>query len=267
VASRVGAAAALAAAGSLGAVLGAHCGPMMSAFAPVRARLHPTMSGIGNADHVALTFDESTDPEGTPCLADALTAEGVRATFFLRGDRLARHRWLGRLLSGGGHEVALHGWTHVPMAPGAAARQALARAATLVEEVTGTAPRWYRPAYGLLTGPAMRACRVVGLTPVLWSVRGLDRLDPDRLLRSLAAQLRGGATLALRPRGGWRPYLLALPGLLALCAERGLRVGPLAEHGLPGGDLDEDPGHLVVRIVHNGTTRSRAVAGVDGPAA
>jgi peptidoglycan/xylan/chitin deacetylase (PgdA/CDA1 family) len=161
----------------------------------------------------------------------------------------------------------VHGWSYLPVAPGVAARRSVERAAALVEEVTGTHPRWYRPPYGLLTGPALQACRAVGLTPVLWSVRGLDRfaIDPDRIARALVARLRGGATLALHPRAGWRACLRALPGLLALCGERGLRVGSLAEHGLGGAPTA--PGRLVVRIVHSGATRSRATAGVDGPSA
>jgi len=264
----MGTAAVLVAAGTVGVALGVHCAPMLAALPGVRSRLHPGLFGIGAADHVALTFDDGTDPESTPQLADALTARGVGATFFVRGDRLARHRWLGRLLAGGGHEVAVHGWAPWPL--GDHACQGVARAASLVHEVTGAPPRWYRPPYGLLTGSALRACRVVGLTPVLWSVRGLERCvraESDRVGRGLAAHLRGGVTLAMHCRRSWRESLRALPAVLALCRDRGLRVGPLAEHGLPGepGPVDEPP--LAMRIVHNGASRGRVVTGVEGPQA
>jgi hypothetical protein len=49
----------------------------------------------------------------------------------------------------------------------------------------------------------------------------------------------GGATLLLHDSGPaktpmtWTSALGALPEVLALCADRGLRVGPLGEHGVP----------------------------------
>jgi hypothetical protein len=59
------------------------------------------------------------------------------------------------------------------------------------------------------------------------------------VLETLRSGLRPGATVLLHDAdtasapGSWRRALSALPYLLDDCFERGLRVGPLREHGVP----------------------------------
>ncbi len=40
---------------------------------------------------LALTFDDGPDPRGTPAVLDALEAAGVKATFFVLGERVEQH--------------------------------------------------------------------------------------------------------------------------------------------------------------------------------
>ncbi len=176
---------------------------------------------IGDAGHVALTFDGGPDPVATPYFLDALAAADVRATFFVVGERLSRHRWLGRLLASAGHEIAVHGWRHAPLVPGRAARRGLQRTVNLVAEVTGSVPRWFRPPFGVALPGCLRLAEEAGLEPVLCTVWGH---------RPRARLLRGGTTVLLPDRT--RAALALVPRIIALCHRRGLRVGPLAEHGL-----------------------------------
>jgi hypothetical protein len=59
--------------------------------------------------------------------------------------------------------------------------------------------------------------------------------------RTVLADLRGGGTILLHDSdvtsvpGSWRATLGAVPKLVEACHERGLRVGPLAEHGVRTG--------------------------------
>jgi peptidoglycan/xylan/chitin deacetylase (PgdA/CDA1 family) len=198
---------------------------------------------LGDAGHVALTFNDGPDPVSTPLFLDALATAGVRATFFVVGQRLARHRWLGRLIMAAGHEIAVHGWTHVPAAPGAGTRLALIRTTDLIADVTGVPPRWYRPPYGLLAPGGLGLMRDLGLQTVLWTAWGRDwgvNTSPGAIARRVGTGLRGGATVLLHDRSpvesAWRSGLAALPRVLAACHRRGLAVGPLGEHGsLPAG--------------------------------
>ncbi|MFG2589627.1 polysaccharide deacetylase family protein [Streptomyces sp. NPDC048438] len=246
-------------AGALAAAAVWHVGPAATWLPPVRRIFCPALDGRGRADHVALTFDDGPDPASTPYFMRVLAKHEVRATFFLVGASLQRYPALGRALVAGGHEVAVHGWQHdrpwFP-APLRDVRE-VARAADSVRRICGTAPQWYRPPYGILTGGRLTAARRAGLQPVLWSTWGRDwteSADARSVKASVLRDLTGGGTVLLHDAdgwsapGAWRATLGALPGLLAECRRLGLRVGPLGEHGI--GQVDALPTrrrHLLFR--------------------
>lgn len=76
---------------------------------------------------------------------------------------------------------------------------------------------------------------------MLWTCWGEDwraRVTPDSVHRTVTAGLDGGGTILLHDSdytsapGSWRTTLGALPRLLDTCEQRGLRVGPLRDHGM-----------------------------------
>nr|WP_233473131.1 polysaccharide deacetylase family protein [Longispora fulva] len=223
----------------------AHAVPALTSVAPLRRVLLPDLAGIGDPRHVALTFDDGPDPASTPAFLAALDTAGVRATFFLLGRMLHRAPALGRELAAAGHEIALHGWGHrCLLARGPAGTyDDLARGRDLIADVTGRPPRWWRPPYGVLTTPALTAARRLGLTPVLWTAWGRDwtaRATPASVLATVRKDLVGGGTVLLHDSdctsapGAWRATLGALPALIDGIRDRGLAIGPLAEHGTGG---------------------------------
>ncbi|HEY5986896.1 MAG TPA: polysaccharide deacetylase family protein [Streptosporangiaceae bacterium] len=233
-----------AAALAIAAVAVVHAGPGATALAPVR-RLFPRLAGLGETDHVALTFDDGPDPSSTPAFLELLAAHRVHATFFMLGSMVAKAPGLAAHVAGAGHEVAVHGWDHrytVLRLPGAV-RDDMARARDEVAAATGAAPRFYRPPYGVLSAGALAAARTLGLRPVLWSCWGREwesTATPGSVYETLSSDLIGGACVLLHdsdctsPAGAAAAARGALPHLLAACAASGLRVGPLAEHGLSG---------------------------------
>ncbi len=220
-----------------------HAGPGITALAPVRRWFFPRLSGLGRAGQVALTFDDGPDPGSTPAFLDLLAARHVRATFFLLGSMVAKAPSLAADIAGAGHEVAVHGWAHryTILRTPRAVRDDLARATDAVAAASGRQPRFYRPPYGVLSAGALAAARAQGLTPVLWTCWGREwtaGATPASVYATLAADLTPGATVLLHdsdctsPAGAAAAALGALPRLLDNCAERGLAVGPLADHGL-----------------------------------
>ncbi len=221
-----------------------YCGPAVSAIRPVRVRMFPDLAGFGDVGHVALTFDDGPDPVSTPRILDALDRLDVRATFFVLGELLAQHRWIGRLMAAAGHEVAVHGWNHTPAISRSVARvrRDLSRACDLVAETTGVRPQWFRPPYGFLSTPALIGARQIGLTPVLWGSWAKDwrgTATPASVVDTVARCRERGATVLLHDRtasaSGWRATLTALPTLVTHWRDSGLRVGPLVEHGIRRG--------------------------------
>jgi len=222
----------------------AHAAPVVSSFGPLRNRVMPRLAGQGRADHVALTFDDGPDHLSTPHFLRLLDARRVRSTFFLLGSMAIRSPGLVAEMSAAGHEIALHGWAHRPLLLRGyrATYDDLARSRDLLGGITGTAPKLFRPPYGVLTTGTYLACRRLGLTPVLWTAWGEDwraRATPHSVLRTVTRDLRGGGTVLLHDSdctsatGSWRNTLAALPRLLDTCGERGLAVGPLRDHAEP----------------------------------
>ncbi len=225
------------------AVAGWHIGPAATWIPVVRRVLDPALDGRGDPGHVALTFDDGPDPDSTPRFLRELERLAARATFFVLGSRLELYPDLGRLIVAEGHELAVHGWQHERFwypRPRSDVRD-LARAVTAVGSTAGERPRWYRPPYGVLTATRWAAARQLGLQPVLWTAWGRDwtsAADEESVLSELAKRLEGGATVLLHDSdhaaapGAWHSALDALPHLVGRCRAEGLRVGPLADHGL-----------------------------------
>jgi len=229
---------------TVGAALAVQVAPALTVLPGVRLRFFPRLSGLGASGHVALTFDDGPDPASTPLFVEALAARGTRATFFLLGSMLARAPELGLDLAAAGHEVAVHGWAHHNLllrGPHATYRD-LARTRELIRAVTGRAPRFFRPPYGVFSAAALLAARRLELTPVLWTCWGRDwtrSATRASVLATVRDGLAGGGTVLLHDSdctsapGAWRASLAALPHLLDECLHRGWRVGPLGEHGRP----------------------------------
>lgn len=212
-------------------------------YGPPRRWLTPVMAGRSRRSHIALTFDDGPDPVSTPLFVDLLAQFGIRATFFLIGERARAYPDTVRLLAERGHEIAVHGWTHRCVATLRSGRltDEICRSGDLVAELSGRAPRWYRPPYGITTVGATRAARAAGLQPLLWTAWGRDwsrRAGTDSVVRTVGRTLTPGGTVLLHDTdaysaaGSWRTTLAATEALLEGWSAEGLAVGPVSEHGL-----------------------------------
>ena len=192
---------------------------------------------------MALTFDDGPHPEGTPAVLDALDDLGWSATFFVLGAQARRHPAVVAETVRRGHEIAVHGDEHryLIARPPRAAYDDLRRAVDSVADITGSSPRWWRPPYGVLSGPALVAAHRLGLQPVLWSAWGRDwRADatPASVVDNLLAAAVGGGTLLLHDSdvtsapGSWRTTVAALPLLSERIEATGVRVNALRSHGV-----------------------------------
>jgi peptidoglycan/xylan/chitin deacetylase (PgdA/CDA1 family) len=150
---------------------------------------------------VALTFDDGPDPRLTPRVLDVLRERQVSATFLLVAQRVREHPELARRVVAEGHEVGLHGDSHVDLrgVPLVEQYRALQRGRRDVEEVLGVPVRWFRAPYGKQEPETLLACRALRLRPLMWSTSGHD-WEPSSLheqLEHVAAGVRPGAVVLL----------------------------------------------------------------------
>ena len=203
--------------------------PRSRFFVPVVSRL------ASGETAVALTFDDGPDPEVTPRILDLLAARGARATFFVLGERAARHPEVIRRIARDGHTVATHTQRHrlgFHFGSAAYVQREIEDAIAVVAGILGRRPGLFRPPQGLRTPCFVSGWRrTQGLTCVTWSVRGLDSLPTTaaKIVARIAPRLAPGAIVTLHDGTGLgggtdrQPTIEALASILATCEARGLR--------------------------------------------
>jgi peptidoglycan-N-acetylglucosamine deacetylase len=110
----------------------------------------PQINEVAVTDPVlALTFDDGPS-EWTDLLLDAFSGRG-NATFFVLGSAITgeeRKTTLRRIVETGS-EIGNHGFSHTPLTTLTVAtiRDEIARTSSLIEEVAGVSPGFWRPPY------------------------------------------------------------------------------------------------------------------------
>jgi len=199
--------------------------------------LPPRTAGAGR---VALTIDDGPDPEVTPRVLDQLDALGLRASFFLIGHRAQRHPALCREIVARGHRVENHGHSHSHafslFGPGRM-RADIAQAQAVLSDLSGQAPRFFRPTAGLRNPFLDPVLAGLGLRLASWTRRGYDTRNPHAgtVLARLTRGLGDGDILLLHDGHAARtadgqPLLLALlPALAERLQTQGLATATLHE--------------------------------------
>lgn len=204
------------------------CG-MRPRSAMLGRNLSRVVPGGPGGDAVVLTFDDGPDPEVTPRVLDLLDRHGAKASFFVLGQRAARHASILRDVVARGHSVENHTHDHplsfAGWSPGAMLRE-IRRAQEAIAEACGQAPQYFRPPAGLRSPLLDPVLAMAGLSLVSWTRRGYDTVAsrPGQVYRRLTRKLGAGDILLLHDRAthGGCMALRVLPRLLARLAAEGL---------------------------------------------
>src|SRR5579871_1286564 len=211
------------------------------AFPALAGLISSLRSPLGIADRTltgrgyGLTFDDGPHRHGTPAVLEALAVRGVRATFFLVGEQVARNPAIAAEIVAAGHGIGLHGDRHrnqLRLTP-RAVRDDIERGAARIEETTGLPIERYRPPYGIFNAAALALVHRNGWRPLLWTHWGRDwesRATPATIAsRLVGGDVPEGSVLLLHDAddysapGSWRRTVAALPRVLDELELRGLR--------------------------------------------
>jgi peptidoglycan-N-acetylglucosamine deacetylase len=201
----------------------------------------------GDADAVALTFDDGPHPAGTPAVLEELERLGLTATFYVVAAQARPRPGLLRAIVAAGHELGLHGGRHVPHAlvPPLVLERMLARARAEIEDGAGVGVRSLRAPFGAASLATLRYAGRAGLPLASWSRWGRDwerRATSEGIARRVAEGVRRGDILLLHDSdaysaaGSWQRTVAALPAVADRLAEAGLRTVPLAASLQSGSD-------------------------------
>lgn len=143
--------------------------------------------------HIALTFDDGPNPAWTPQLLEILARHHVKATFFLLGKYVEQEPYLARYIAQSGHMIGNHTWSHPNLAFSSwqRGRSELVRTNHLLEQITGTKVRFFRPPFGARRPGVMNFARDLGMIPALWNVMTDDwrERSPERIAERLSAKI------------------------------------------------------------------------------
>jgi peptidoglycan-N-acetylglucosamine deacetylase len=144
-------------------------------------------------DELALTFDDGPNRKWTPCLLDTLADHGVRATFFLIGQRANLQPDLVRRIVAAGHLIGNHSWDHPNLARCSQdqIREELSRTNETLQQITGMPVQFFRPPFGARRPIVFRIAREMGLRPVLWNAMtsDWDELSSARIASELIGDI------------------------------------------------------------------------------
>ena len=196
--------------------------------------------GKGRPDEVALSFDDGPDSEWTPVILDILKARGVKASFFMVGDRMEEHPDLVERIQREGHEIGVHTYTHPNLAEVSEERARLEFNATqrLIEAITGNSTFLFRPPYNADSRPhAPAELAPVKIAQRLGYLTVASDIDPEDwsrpgaevIVQRVKDQRGQGNVILLHDSGGNRSETVAaLPLIIDYLQVRGDRIVSLS---------------------------------------
>lgn len=176
---------------------------------------------------VLLTFDDGPKEEGLLAqILDTLDKHEAKAIFFVNGFRVKQNPELLRLIHERGHMIGNHSWDHINLReePAEVVAKQIGDVQAIVEELTGEAPKFFRPPHGSGSDTVRAVVKEHGMLYMTWSNGSLDwddnRNNPDGVVETVLKQLLPGSNILMHELE-WTAA--ALDPLLTEIRERGYR--------------------------------------------
>ena len=154
---------------------------------------------------VLLTFDDGPkEKELLERMLTTLDEHEAKAIFFVNGYRVEQHPELLQLITDHGQTIGNHAWDHIDLrkADPAEAQRQIEDVQTMVRDITGEAPRFFRPPFGSGGDAVKTMAAEQGLLYMTWSNGSRDwesvtKDKPDEVIRYVMEQLHPGANILM----------------------------------------------------------------------
>lgn len=174
-----------------------------------------------------ITFDDGPkDRDMVESLLDTLDKHEAKAIFFVNGYRVEQNPDLLVLIHERGHAIGNHSWDHVQLKDLSPAEidQQIESVQNVVKELTGEAPRFFRPPFGVSNDYVRQKAREENMLYMTWSNGSEDWLkenqSADKVIARVMEQLHPGSNILMHEL----PWTVeALDRLLEQIREQGYR--------------------------------------------
>lgn len=158
-----------------------------------------------NKKVVLLTFDDGPKKNETLTLIlDTLDKHKAKAIFFVNGSRVKQNPDLLKLIQERKQTIGNHTWTHVDLKKEAPAKvdQEIGDVQTIVKELTGEAPIFFRPPNGSGSDYVREVVKKEGMLYMTWSNGSLDwetktADKPQEVIDNVLKQLHAGSNILM----------------------------------------------------------------------
>lgn len=149
-------------------------------------------------NRIAITFDDGPGKGTTEKLLDGLKERGIKATFFLVGEKIEENKELVERMYNEGHLIGNHTFSHIQLSKinGRQAAEEIVKTNMLIEEITGEPVQYIRPPYGSYSNELLMQ---INMTPVLWSIDPEDwkREDIGGVVKDVVENVKCGDIILL----------------------------------------------------------------------
>jgi len=192
---------------------------------PAQAEVQPAEAEVPLLYHMNKNYDIIPNDEGTPrrvvlltfddgpkeadlinSIMDTLDKHKAKAIFFVNGYRVKEHPELLKLIQTRGGIIGNHSWDHITLKdkPYAVVKKQIEDVQKAVKDITGEAPRFFRPPFGAGGDVGKKVAAENGMLAMNWSIGSLDweikESDADKtkkLIRNITDQLHSGGNILM----------------------------------------------------------------------
>lgn len=132
--------------------------------------------GDSSKKRIALTFDDGPDDTYTPQILEILKQKGVKATFFVMGERARKHPEQLRKIHKEGHVIGNHTWDHPNLTElsDQQLNENIQSTSAEIEKITGVEPELFRPPFGEIEDRQLEMLNEQGYRSIMWTADSKD---------------------------------------------------------------------------------------------
>ena len=184
---------------------------------------------------VALTFDDGSDGTNINKILDVLSANNVKATFFLTGAGAKNHpSWINNI-SAKGHQLGNHSYSHPDFTKISAAKikSELATTETTIKGITGKSTKpIFRAPFGASNAAVLKTVGEAGYTHTIqWNIDTVDwkGVSSTQITNKVMNNIVPGSIVLMHTGAGASGTPGALPGMISKLKAQGYKFVTVSE--------------------------------------